>query len=116
MTTEAHKFPEPQPFTDKARPQIELKPVESGQIKAVGYDEATNTLAVQFRHGKQAIYHYPGVKPETHAAFVGAESLGTFFRDNLRNLPFEKFQAEPEPEQTDVQAAAGAVTQTPVEA
>lgn len=119
MTTEARKFPEPQPFTDKTRPPIALQTVDSSQVKAVGYDEASKTLAVQFKHGAQAIYHYPGVEPATHAEFIGAESLGKYFRDNLKTLPFEKFPAEPETkaeEQSDVQAAAGGMTQTPVEA
>lgn len=117
--TEPRKFPEPQPFTDKARPPIALQPVDSSQVKAVGYDAGTKTLAVQFKHGTQAIYHYPGVEPETHAAFIGAESLGAYFRDNLKTLPFEKFSAEPQDdvqEANDMQAAAGGMTQTPVEA
>lgn len=97
MTSETRKFPEPQGFSEEPRPAIALHPVESGQVKAVGYDAATQTLAVQFRHGKQAIYHYPDVSPETHAAFVGAESLGSYFRDNLKHLPFTKYPAEPEP-------------------
>jgi len=92
---EARKFPEPQAISEDPRPAIALQPVESGQVKAVGYDADTQTLAVQFRHGKQAIYHYPDVAPETHAAFIGADSLGSFFRDNLKALPFTKYPAEP---------------------
>ena len=108
------KFPEPQPFTDKARPPIALVPVESSQVDRVGYDEATKTLAVQFKHGARAIYHYPEVSPEMHRAFMGAKSKGVFFREHIKALPFEKFPADPE--QNDVQAAAGGTTQTPVEA
>ena len=103
--TKDSKFPEPQPFTDKARPPIALQPVESSQVKAVGYDAATKTLAVQFTRGAGAIYHYPGVDPETHSAFVGSESLGKFFRDNLKTLPFEKFEPDPEPETAETDAA-----------
>lgn len=119
MSTEARKFPEPQAFTDKARPPIALHPVESNQVKSVGYDEATKTLAVQFKHGAGAVYHYGGVSQELHQAFINAESLGKFFRDNLKTLPFEKFQPDPEPkakEQNAVQAAADGLAQTPVEA
>lgn len=99
MDTEIRKLPEPQAFTDTPRPEIALASVESGQIKAVGYDMASKTLAIQFRHGKQAIYHYPGVEPETHAAFIGAESLGTFFRDHLKPLAFKKYAPEPAKEE-----------------
>lgn len=51
---EAKKFPEPQPFTDRERPQIALEPVESNQVGAIGYDPATKTLAVQFKRGASA--------------------------------------------------------------
>lgn len=88
---EAKKFPEPQPYTDKPRPAIALQPVESNQVGAIGYDPDTKTLAVQFKRGARAIYHYPGVEPETFEAFKGAESIGTYFGQHLKALPFEKF-------------------------
>ena len=116
--TEARKFPDPQPFTEKARPPIPLYPVESSQVKAVGYDEATKTLAVQFKHGAGAIYHYTGVEPELYEAFITADSMGKFHGQHIKPLPFEKFLAEPEPEveQSDLQALAGGLVQTPAEA
>lgn len=86
------KFPEPAQFSQKPRPNIELHPVTSSQVKAVGYDAQTKTLAVQFVHGVGAIYHYPNVQPDTHKAFVEAKSIGAFFGKHLKNLPFEKFQ------------------------
>ena len=89
------KFPEPQPFTDKPRPQIALQPVESHQIGKIGYDEATQTLAVQFKRGAMAIYHYPGVTPEQWAAFNAAESKGAHFGQHFKALAFEKFPNEP---------------------
>lgn len=91
---EAKKFPEPQPFTDEPRPAIALEPVESNQVGAIGYDEATKTLAVQFRRGARAIYHYPNVERATYEAFKGAESIGTYFGQHLKALPFEKFPCE----------------------
>lgn len=93
---EAKKFPEPQPFTDKPRPPIALQPVESNQVGAIGYDPATKTLAVQFKRGARAIYHYANVGPETFDAFKGAESIGTYFGKHLKALPFEKFPCEDE--------------------
>jgi len=93
MTTEK-KFPEPQPFAEHPRPPIALEPVESNQVGAIGYDEATKTLAVQFRRGARAIYHYPNVERATFEAFKGAESIGTYFGQHLKALPFEKFPAE----------------------
>lgn len=88
------KFPEPQPFEDDGRPPIELKPVESSQIKAIGYDAETHTLAVAFKYGVGAIYHYPEVQAETHEQFVNAESIGQFFGKHIKALPFKKYRPE----------------------
>lgn len=93
MTTEK-KFPEPQAFSERARPQIALEPVESNQVGAIGYDDDTQTLAVQFKRGARAIYHYAGVTRETFEAFKGAESIGTYFGQHIKALPFEKFPSE----------------------
>lgn len=85
----------PQDFTHEPRPQIELKPVDSSQVKAVGYDPETKTLAVTFTRGVGAIYHYPDVSSETHAAFISSDSIGSFFGHHIKSLPFKKFAAEP---------------------
>lgn len=98
MPTEARKFPEPQAFSDQPRLPIVLAPVDSSQVAAVGYDADKKTLAVQFKHGARALYCYPNVEPETHAAFMAAESKGVFFSEHIKALPFEKFPAEPAPE------------------
>lgn len=90
-------FPEPQPFTDEARPPIDLHAVDSSQVKAIGYDEATKTLAVTFTRGTGAIYHYPDVDQATFEAFKSAESIGTFFGKHIKQLPFKKYQAEQAP-------------------
>lgn len=81
-------------FSEGVRPAIPLFPVESGQVGAIGYDEPSQTLAVQFKRGARAIYHYPGVTRETFEAFKGAESIGTYFGAHIAALPFEKFPAE----------------------
>jgi len=86
----------PQAFTDKPRPAIALKDVESSQIKAIGYDEKTSTLAVAFNRGTGAIYHYPDVPKPTFDAFMASDSIGSFFGKNIKNLPFEKFAGEPD--------------------
>lgn len=93
---EKRKFAEPAAFSKNPRPAISLHPVESSQVRAIGYDAATKTLAVQFTRGAGAIYHYPNVEPETHKAFVGAESIGTFFGKHIKPLAFEKFAPEAE--------------------
>ena len=89
---EKRKFPDPQPFSKEPRPPIKLALVHSRKIAAIGYDAATKTLAVQFNsRGPAAFYHYPNVEPETHQAFMDAESKGGFFNQHLQGLPFEKY-------------------------
>lgn len=88
-------FIAPQAFSEETRPRIALWPVESNQVKAIGYCADTKTLAVQFTRGTGAIYHYPDVEPETHDAFVTSESIGNFFGKNIKQLPFTKFAADP---------------------
>lgn len=112
------EFKPAQGFSDQPRPPIVLVPVTSNQVKAIGYDAETQTLAVAFTRGTGAIYHYPNVNAEMHSAFMQAESVGKYFGAHIKNLPFEKFVAEPEAEegpQSAVAAAAGGLTQTAVE-
>lgn len=101
----AKTYAAPQSLTDKPRPPITLSPVKSGQVKAIGYDPATETLAVSFNGGPGSIYHYPGVKAETYAEFLKAESIGKFFGAHIKALPFEKFAADPEPEKAEAATA-----------
>lgn len=89
------KLPEPAAFTDEQRPMIALDSVESNQVRAIGYDDATKTLAVTFKNGAGAIYHYPDVPKETFDAFKSAESIGKFFGQHIKNLPFKKYAPEP---------------------
>lgn len=84
----------PQAYTDEQRPPIKLHPVESSQVAAIGHDEPTQTLAVQFKHGAGAIYHYPNVTRDTYEAFKGAESIGKYFGQHLKHLPFTKYRPE----------------------
>jgi len=85
----------PQDFAQGERPQIPLVPVESKQVAAIGYDPFACILAVRFKHGAGAIYHYPGVSAETFNEFVTAESIGRFFAERIKPLAFDKYPPEP---------------------
>lgn len=92
---------DPAPFTGKKEfSDIPMTTVQSNQVKAIGYDAATKTLAVTFASGPGHIYHYPGVSAETHAAFLQAESIGKYFGQHIKPLKFKKFEA---PEQERAQ-------------
>lgn len=88
------KFQALAPFNQTGYSDIAMTPVVSSQVKAIGYDAATKTLAVTFNHGVGAIYQYPDVQPEVHAAFMASESFGSFFGKHIKSLPFKKFAAE----------------------
>lgn len=69
---------------------IPMVQVKSNQIACIGYDATRRTLSVQFTRGTGAEYHYPNVAPETHDAFMAAESKGKFFGEHIKALHFEK--------------------------
>jgi KTSC domain-containing protein len=60
---------------------IEMQTVQSSNLKAIGYDSASETLAVEFANG---VYHYAGIAPELFADFQAAESKGKFFQQHIR--------------------------------
>lgn len=63
-------------------PPIPLNPTKSSTVTAVGYDEGTKRLAVQFRAGG-ATYHYQDVPKELFDKLGKAESLGKFVGANI---------------------------------
>jgi hypothetical protein len=93
-----------QPFEKGQRPQITLVPVESRQVAAIGYDKDSATLAVSFKRWDggvpTAVYHYENVSPVVHAEFIGAESIGKYFGEHIKALPFKKYVPEAEPATT----------------
>jgi hypothetical protein len=87
------KYQAPAAVSKKPYVPIPMTPVVSNQVKAVGYDAATQTLAVTFTRGTGHVYHYPNVAPKVHADFMAAESKGKFFGASIKTLPFDKFEA-----------------------
>lgn len=76
--------------------KIEMRPVESSQIKAVGYDAAKKTLAIEFMSG--GLYHYANVTPDMFSEMMLAPSLGSYFYKNIKankeKFPFTKQLSE----------------------
>jgi len=66
--------------------------VESRQIAAIGYDVATQTLAIQFKSktGIGSVYHYDNVTADDFSASRDAESIGSWFYKNVKPYP-EKY-------------------------
>lgn len=79
---------------DEGKPlPIAMTAVDSSQVKSIGYCPETKTLACVFARGPGHVYQYPNVSPEQHAAFIGAESIGTHFGLHIKALPFKKYPA-----------------------
>lgn len=53
---------------------VDLKPVTSSAVEAIGHDPATNILHVRYKGG--AVYAYPDVGAEHHADLMRAPSIG----------------------------------------
>jgi hypothetical protein len=67
------------------------EPVSSRMIAAIGYDEASETLEVEFRSG--AVYRYLGVAPDVYEDFRAAASSGAFFNAHIKDAyPFEQIE------------------------
>ena len=64
-------------------PGINLSPVTSSQIAAVGYDTGSKTLAIQFNNGKK-VYHYAEVEQDEFEQLLHAESIGRHFGKHIR--------------------------------
>jgi len=61
---------------------VEMIPVESSNIKEIGYDPPTERLRVTFKTDKT--YEYFGVSDVMWQAFQAADSKGKFFHKHIR--------------------------------
>jgi hypothetical protein len=57
---------------------MEMQKVSSSAIASVGYDEATQIMAVKFNSGQ--MYYYSGVSQSEYDGLMTAESPGKYFR------------------------------------
>ena len=57
--------------------------VASSNVKAIGYDEHTQTLEVEFWSGR--VYQYYGVPENTHNQFMQTSSKGRFLNACIKN-------------------------------
>lgn len=63
---------------------VEMEPVDSSNIAAVGYDGETSTLVVEFNNGRT--YRYGGVPKGEYENLLNAGSVGQYFAYNIRNV------------------------------
>ena len=63
-------------------PIIQMNPVKSSNVEAVGYDAARSILHVHFKGG--AHYSYEGVPPHLHTSLHAAESIGKYVHEEIK--------------------------------
>lgn len=64
---------------------MERAHVKSSQIETVGYDPDTMTLEIEFKGG--SVYRYDSVGPTVFADLMSAESVGSYFIQNIKKYP-----------------------------
>jgi len=61
-----------------------MTPVESSNIKAVGYDPESQVMRVEFHSG--GVYDHHKVSPEVHDAILKASSHGKHYNLHIRGV------------------------------
>ena len=61
---------------------MQRQPVESTNVRSVGYDPATRTLEVEFRSA--GVYQYSDVDEETFNQFMASSSKGKFLNKSIK--------------------------------
>jgi hypothetical protein len=69
---------------------MEMIPVSSSNLTAVGYDAENAILRIQFH--SSGLYDYHGVSEDVYQALLAAGSKGQFFDQNIKKggYPFTK--------------------------
>lgn len=68
---------------------MDRTPVSSSNISAIGYDEDSQVLEVEFING--GVYSYSSVPAGEYDGFVNADSKGKYFHANIKDrYPFIK--------------------------
>ena len=60
---------------------MERKKVSSSNLRSVGYDASAQTLEVELSDG--SIWQYSKVPGEVHRRFMAAQSMVSYYRDNI---------------------------------
>ncbi len=59
------------------------QPVQSSNLRSVGYESDTNTLEIEFNSG--GIYQYFGVPESVYSGLMSASSKGSYFHENIKD-------------------------------
>lgn len=62
---------------------MQMVPVRSSAIAAVGYDSATRRMKIAFKQGRT--YDFCGVPLEVHQGLMNASSIGSYYDRVIRD-------------------------------
>jgi len=62
---------------------MQLTPVESSTIKAIGYEPERSKLTIEFKKG--GTYQYSPITEECHRELMASDSKGSYFAQNIKN-------------------------------
>ena len=62
--------------------EVEMIPVNSAVIKALGYNEESRVCRVEFSTGR--VFDYENMAPDVYAQFSGAASIGRYWHANVK--------------------------------
>lgn len=74
--------------SQKGEPDMNMQPVSSSNIAAVGYDEEKKLLRVHFKNGGR--YDYSDVSREEYDGLLGAESIGRHLNTHIKSKSCSK--------------------------
>ena len=63
---------------------IDRTPVSSSNVKSVGFDSDTGTLAIEFSDG--SIYHYADCSKDHYNNLLAAKSVGSYIHNNIKGV------------------------------
>lgn len=59
---------------------MEMKRVNGGNVRALGYDERNRTLRVELNTGT---WEYANISPELYRKLANSASMSNFYRDSI---------------------------------
>jgi hypothetical protein len=62
---------------------MEMKQVNAGKLRAIGYDAAARSLRIEF--DDRRVMQYAGVPQETWRRLSTASAMWSYFRDNIED-------------------------------
>ena len=87
---------------------MKMIPIQSSNLRAIGYDQENATLAVEFHSG--VLHHHGGVPAALYVGLMSAPSHGKYYNEHIKGqypgrrageTPVPQAEEEPTPQRRD---------------